>query len=63
MRLFVQRRYVYVEACPDGTVGASIPVLRQTLWARALCAGALATKLRKCGYGDWLVEGLLFFNQ
>jgi hypothetical protein len=34
---------------------------RQTLPAWALCAGALADKLRKCGYGDWLVERVVYF--
>ena len=52
---------IYGSACPDGTVGASIPALRQTLLARALCAGAPAGKLRKCGYGDWLVEPVVYF--
>ena len=50
MRLFAQRRYAYVEA--------SIPALRHTLLAKALCAGAAAGKLRRYGYGHWLVEVL-----
>ena len=33
---------------------------RQTLPASALCAGALAGKLRSCGYGDWLVDGVVY---
>ncbi|THU38266.1 hypothetical protein FAM09_16450 [Niastella caeni] len=36
LRLFAQSRYAYVEACPDGTVGASIPANRQTLLAKGL---------------------------
>jgi hypothetical protein len=55
MRLFAQCRYAYVEA--------SIPALRHTLLAKALCAGAAAGRLRRCGCGHWLVEVLLFVNQ
>jgi hypothetical protein len=52
MRLFAQCRYAYVEA--------SIPALRHTLLAKALCAGAAAGRLRRCGYGNWLVEVLFY---